>query len=413
MTQTAINETGILINAEGKACSDGEYTIQEINSIKEFQTLQLVWNDMAVHEKSLYPFLCFEWIETWLEHFLQKNKLLILIILRRGEPVCIAPFIVKHEKCKGIPVRKIELIGNFYSHIRSLIFHDINNNEKEQVFFTLLKYLFKSVDWDVIDLQALPEERFDFALLNQAATKIGIAPQEYSCYGNWYLDKVEFNGDQYLQGRSTNIRNNIKRYKKALEKAGPLEFVVVSYDDEEQIDRFMDYYYAVYWKSWKKTETDPSFHRDLAKFACLKGWLRLGFLFFKGDPLAAQFWLVHGGVAHILKLVYNEEYKKFIPGVILTAEMMKYVIDNDKVSMIDFGIGDDPYKRDWTPNRRERKGVLICNRTPKGKLLFFLVNTFLPFVNRYAYLKRVKAFIREKLLSHGREKRSPEITNEH
>ena len=38
----------------------------------------------------------------------------------------------------------------------------------------------------------------------------------------------------------------------------------------------------------------------------------------------------------------------------LTAALMEQVIDCDGVKLVDFGTGDDSYKRDWMDDARER-----------------------------------------------------------
>ena len=38
----------------------------------------------------------------------------------------------------------------------------------------------------------------------------------------------------------------------------------------------------------------------------------------------------------------------------LTAALMRHVIDVDGVALVDFGTGDDPYKRDWMEETRPR-----------------------------------------------------------
>ena len=377
---------------------DNEYSLRTITNLDEFRKLQTVWNDIAFHENSFFPFLCFEWFEVWLEHFLNRNKLLILSVYKGDTLLAIAPLIIKEEKFKGIYVKKIELIGNVYSHIRNLILHGGDDTAKGEVLLTIFNHLINSYDWDIMDLSSIPEEKFDFKILYQILDKIEIKRKENFCFGNWYLDNIDFSGNQYIRSRNTNIRNNIKRYRKHLETLGRLEFTVITNGSDEHINKFMDYYYIVYNNSWKKKETDPTFHRDVANFAHKKGWLRLGFLFLNNNPVAAQFWLVYGGNAHILKLVYDENYKKFIPGIILTSEMMKYAIDIDKVREIDFGVGDDPHKKDWTPNRRERKGVVIFNKNIKAKFLFFLVDKALPVMNQYNFARKFKGILKNRFM---------------
>ena len=75
-------------------------------------------------------------------------------------------------------------------------------------------------------------------------------------------------------------------------------------------------------------------------------------------PIAAQLWLVRGGRALIYKLAYDEEYKRFSAGSVLTAELMRHAIDVDRVDDIDYLTGDDAYKADWMSQRRERLGMV-------------------------------------------------------
>lgn len=73
--------------------------------------------------------------------------------------------------------------------------------------------------------------------------------------------------------------------------------------------------------------------------------------------MAAQFWTVEGGTAYIHKLAHDERFRKSSPGTLLTAAMFEHVIDRDRVDLIDFGTGDDPYKRDWMDDVRSRWSV--------------------------------------------------------
>jgi CelD/BcsL family acetyltransferase involved in cellulose biosynthesis len=374
-----------------------KYSIKEITGLNEFMELRTVWDNLAEKQRSYVPFLCFDWYKIWLEHFLKENQLLILLVYREGILLAIIPFMIKREKFKGLSVRKIELVGNFYSPIRNFILKDIDDTEKEKVLLLIFNYLNGAVNWDIIDLNSLPEECFNFKLFCQVIKEDGFKGKEYFCFGNWYLDGINFDGNQYIQSRNSNIRNNLKRYRRSLERIGKLEFIMVTNGSDERIDHFMDHYYIVYHNSWKEKETDAALHRDIAKFARDKGWLRLGLLLLENTPIAVQLWLVCKGTAYILKLAYDENYKKFIPGIILSSEMMKYVIDIDRVGEVDYGIGDEPYKKDWTPKRRERKGFLVYNNSIKGNYLALLNNRILPIFNKNKYLKKIKGMIADRL----------------
>ena len=86
-------------------------------------------------------------------------------------------------------------------------------------------------------------------------------------------------------------------------------------------------------------------------------------------PIAAQIWIVSNGKANIYKLAYDENFKAYAPGTLLTALLMAQAIDVDKVQKIDYLIGDDPYKAAWMSQRNERWGIVAHNaRTVKGIL---------------------------------------------
>ena len=48
------------------------------------------------------------------------------------------------------------------------------------------------------------------------------------------------------------------------------------------------------------------------------------------------------------------------PGSVLTALMIRHLLDEEHVAALDFGRGDDGYKAAWTGQVRPRIGVLLC-----------------------------------------------------
>lgn len=126
--------------------------------------------------------------------------------------------------------------------------------------------------------------------------------------------------------------------------------------DLEIFDRFDDAAWAayedVYRASWKPEEGSFPFLRALAEQEGAAGTLRLGVARKDGKPLAVQLWLVEHGEATIHKLAYREDAKELSPGTILGEAMFRRAIDEDRARIIDYGTGDDAYKRDWMEERR-------------------------------------------------------------
>jgi CelD/BcsL family acetyltransferase involved in cellulose biosynthesis len=85
--------------------------------------------------------------------------------------------------------------------------------------------------------------------------------------------------------------------------------------------------------------------------------------------VAAQIWIVANGKASIYKLAYDEAFKAYATGTLLTACLMQRVIEHDGVHEVDYLIGDDAYKKTWVNQRRERWGLIAYNpRTLAGNI---------------------------------------------
>ena len=71
----------------------------------------------------------------------------------------------------------------------------------------------------------------------------------------------------------------------------------------------------------------------------------------------------------MLKLAHDEAFKAHSPGTVLTAWMVRHMIEREHVVALDFGRGDDTYKQGWVASRGQRIGLLLINpRRPGGVL---------------------------------------------
>ena len=85
--------------------------------------------------------------------------------------------------------------------------------------------------------------------------------------------------------------------------------------------------------------------------------------------MAAQYWIVTGGKACLLKLAHTEDHRAASPGTVLTAMAIGRLLEDGTLKELDFGRGDDPYKCLWVGRRRQRIGVMLTDpRHPSGVL---------------------------------------------
>jgi hypothetical protein len=159
-----------------------------------------------------------------------------------------------------------------------------------------------------------------------------------------------------MASRPSRVRNTIARKARKLEREHGYSIRLFQDTDLPQALRDYD---TVYQKSWKANELYGQFIEGLAETLSTAGWLRLAVLYAAQEPIAAQFWFVAYGKASIFKLVYDQEWKHYSPGSVLTSYLMQHVIDIDKVTEIDFLTGNDAYKLDWMTERRERQVLTL------------------------------------------------------
>lgn len=193
-------------------------------------------------------------------------------------------------------------------------------------------------------------------VLKRAARQSGYVLAPHFRFGNWHW-RVDRAWADYWQSRDSALRNTVQRKGRKFARAGGrLEVITGTSDVERGLAAFVE----VYANSWKSAEPHPAFMPGLVRLAAQHGWLRLGVAWLDDHAVAAQLWLVHGGRAEIYKLAYREQHADLGAGSLLTAELMRHVVEIDQVNEVDYGMGDEPYKKAWTPQRRERWGCLVA-----------------------------------------------------
>lgn len=149
---------------------------------------------------------------------------------------------------------------------------------------------------------------------------------------------------EYWDTRPGPLRTTLKRKAKKVEVE-----VLTRFDAGVWAD-----YEAIYAASWKPAEDQPAMLRAFAESEGAAGRLRLGIARAEGLAVAAQCWTVENGIAYIHKLAHLESHKPLSAGTTLTAALFAHVIDTDRVTLVDFGTGDQSYKADWMEEVRPR-----------------------------------------------------------
>ena len=177
--------------------------------------------------------------------------------------------------------------------------------------------------------------------------------------GTWYEETAALSFADYVAARPSELRNTWRRKRRRVDRSNRLSKAFFA--NAARIDQAIADYQTIYAASWKPAEFFPESIPALIRLAAELGALRLGIYYIDGVPAAAQFWILWHGRAVIYKLAHDKRFDDLSLGTLLTMEMTERVLADDHPREINFGRGDDPYKRLWLPKRRERWGIEAAN----------------------------------------------------
>lgn len=276
-----------------------------------------------------------------------------------NEPIALLPLKLSRKTGGLFSYRSMSSLTNYYScYFEPIIAADVDN--KGAVLSGLALALWEDKHhWDVLDLNPLPADFQLLSLLAKTLSKQGMPVQNYFCFGNWYLDVGGRSYKEYLQGLPHVLSKNVPYLFRKVQKDHRLDIEI--HTGPSALDSALATYDKLYSIRWGRSEPYPFFLPGLLTHAAATNTLRLGLLFVNGEPAAAQIWFVNQGIASIYKTAFDRRFSNLSVGTLLTARLMQHVIDVDKVKEVDYLCGDDAYKQNWMPSRRERWGVMGFN----------------------------------------------------
>lgn len=233
----------------------------------------------------------------------------------------------------------------------------------------IIEYISKETPrWQSLNLRLMYQGAAETASVIRSISDAGFFVNPYFMFENYFADLGGNTFSEYYALRSSRVKNTIKRKEKKLAKAHEFSVRILRAYEEDAVDD----YNAVYENSWKDSEQFPDFIRELCRLGSEMGVLRMGVLYVDGKAVAAQLWILSGRKALIYKLAYDEAFKDFSVGSILTRDMLEHVLEHDDVDEIDYGVGSENYKKDWMDQTRTLIGLEAFNqRTFTGKLMAY------------------------------------------
>jgi hypothetical protein len=189
--------------------------------------------------------------------------------------------------------------------------------------------------------------------------------------------------ESFLSGLSRNFRRNLKRARQYLDELPGVDFAFTSNGPEleEKLDAFMDVE-ASGWKgalgSGTAIKLHPSlrcFYRTLTHSLSACGRVSINTLTANGRCIAAQFCIMLDHTAYILKIGYDEGYKRYAPGNLLIDLFLKRGMADCTIESINL-ITDAEWHLDWRPKAYGKSNLYLFNATPAGYFGFVILKSY-------------------------------------
>lgn len=320
------------------------------------------WNQLPESADTLFAeaeqdslFFSRVWLENLTTHVLAEHQSILLACVVEDESLlAILPLMKDHEG-------HLSSLSNNFTTLFSVLISSLG--QKDDILACLANGI-STMPAQPIRFEPIDANDGNMIRLRQSMESCGFQSHPYFRFYNWshVLNGQSF--DEYMAERPANLCNTIRRKQRKLEREHGYEIQLYKNAgiDQSLINERLVDYDVIYQASWKTNEVFSNFTPGLVKSLAKLGWLRLAILYINAQPVAAQIWFVVHGKANIYRLVYDQDWKRYSPGSILTEYLMRYVIDTDKVSEIDFLTGNERYKQDWMTVRRERLGIRFAKQ---------------------------------------------------
>jgi len=289
-----------------------------------------------------------EWFEAlYVTTFEDGQSLLLASVVDNGNVLALLPLIEEGEYRES------------FSHRYTALYSLLLAEEKQADVIDCLADGLNQMPIHSLELSPVADDDSNILRLKEAMTSFGYEYHQHFFFYNWIHRIQRQSFDEYMAERPAKLRNTIARKRRKLEREHEYNIRMFKGDEVKQ---GLEDYHAAYSASWKANEQFVTLLDAVAINLSVPGWTRLAVLYIDGKPAAAQLWFVVESKASIFRLAYDEKWKKYSTGSILTAYLMRYVIDEDKVDEIDFLTGNEVYKQDWMSVRRQRCRVLFVKQ---------------------------------------------------
>ena len=361
--------------------------VVEINDVEELSHYRLVWNSLFAATPEASFFLTFDWFETYWQHFGADQKMRVLVVYASGEPIGIVPLCVRRETYRLSKVRVLTYpLDNW-----STWYGPVGPNPSTTMLAVMQHIRRTPRDWDMMELRWVASEGMQGGKTARAMRIAGLFSEKQE-YETTSLVDVPTSWDEYLAGKSHQLRRLWRRFERELFVDGRAEFIRhrPAPATEGDGDPAWDVYglcESVAEASWQAQvqhgntlthERVRDYFRAAHAVAARLGMVDMNVLEVEGKPVAFLYGYHCRGTVSALRTGFDAANTNGVGSALVLKVMEDSCRRGDRV--IDFGTGEREHKRrlrtrtettyrlTYTPVRSWRSQAVRLTRWAKGRV---------------------------------------------
>jgi CelD/BcsL family acetyltransferase involved in cellulose biosynthesis len=354
------------LGSRGRSAVSGRGgTVEVIRDLSALRTVEGEWRSLA--EARGAPFITPDWYRAWLRCFGDQVTPFVVSVTDGGGLVGLMPLVLSRRR--HFPTLSFggAEYGDYYQPVAR------SQAEEETVareFARALGELEK--EWAIIAADYVDEDA-PWTRALACSNAVSLKAIRYHEHPSLYLSIPlrHQTWDEYLAGRSRNLRSQLGRKRRALERLGTVRFR----RGGDNLENAMNTLFDLHAKRWAgkgstifSSERAREFHLEFARAAQEHDWLRLWFLEVDERPIAAWYGWSIGGRYLYYQAGFDPEWSHVSPGLLLLAHTIEAAFD-EGASEYDMLLGNEPFKERLATAARERRTLVLVRPAHPARAL--------------------------------------------
>jgi CelD/BcsL family acetyltransferase involved in cellulose biosynthesis len=333
-------------------------TVDIVTTPEAFAALESEWDSLGV--RAWGPLVPFDWFSAAIRHLSAGAPALRIVTVRRdGRLVAAAPLCVRRSR----GLQRLEIIGASSLHEPTQLLA-VDDAALALLCAALARQALPTV------IQRLSADDRVLAVLRAEAAGAGARCRVAERAATHHLPVRD--PDQLSAKR----RSRLAYHARALERAGVQALLLSPTPDE--VGAAFDAFVRVETAGWKGRNLSSLASRsDLRRFfadVCVglarRGQLKVWVMRSEQSWIAAQLCAQAAGRVWVLKMGFDESWKRYSPGFVQTAAVVDYCRGAD-LAFEFLGAAED-WQRPWRPETRRHCAAIVYPRTVAGFAAFWL-----------------------------------------